>query len=61
MSKINRLSFYNFSPFLVMLHRGSGSSAAEIGEDLRNGVVKINIDRHTVCLLRLAQGILQEE
>ena len=34
-------------PLFLVMHGGSGSSAAEIGEAVSNGVVKMNIDTDT--------------
>merc|ERR1711908_160674 len=34
-------------PLYLVMHGGSGSSAAEIGEAVSNGVVKMNIDTDT--------------
>lgn len=36
-----------FQPLFLVMHGGSGSSAAEIGEAVSNGVVKMNIDTDT--------------
>ena len=36
-----------FQPLFLVMHGGSGSTAAEIGEAVSNGVVKMNIDTDT--------------